>query len=114
MLLEHLNKDINNFLQRNIVFMTKDNKTFKHGKLIMYKFKDFYMTFTIKHGNSIKILELPYPFKTDLQSDHMIFSYEIGDLCKPNTEVYFKTKLLTPQKKNKLYNNTVVLSSVNV
>jgi len=106
-------KIINNFLQREIVFYINKDKPIKSGKLLIFKFKDFYFNFLIKTGNTNKIFELPYPFKIEQGPSSLIFSYTLDDFSQKNTDLYYKSLLLKPKKKNKLYNSTVVLSALN-
>ena len=61
--MQHIEQIFNKLLQHNIVFTSGESKIYKEGKLIMFKVKDFYLIFSIKIGNSIKVVELPYPYK---------------------------------------------------
>lgn len=105
-------KIINKFLQKDIVFFIKGEKPLKSGKLLLYKFKDFYFNFTIKTSDTIKTFELPYPFLVTEGINYISFSYTIEDFSQKNMELLVKAKLLKPKKRNKLYNSVVVLSSL--
>ena len=61
-MIEKTEKMINNFLQRNIVFFINSEKPMKTGKLLIFKFKDFYFNFISKTDNVTKTFEIPYPF----------------------------------------------------
>jgi len=106
-------KMINNFLQRNIVFYINSEKPMKSGKLLIFKFKDFYFNFIIKSDNVTKTFEIPYPFKIEEGPSCLKFSYTIEDFSQKNIDLLIKAKLLKPKKRNKLYNSTVVLSALN-
>jgi hypothetical protein len=110
---EQTEKIINNFLQREVIFYINKDKPIKSGKLLIFKFKDFYFNFIIKTGNVNKIFEIPYPFKVQQGENYLIFSYTLEDFSQKNTELFYKALLLKPKKKNKLYNSTVVLSAYN-
>lgn len=106
-------KIINTFLQKEVVFFSPGDKPLKVGQLIVFRVKDFYYNFFIKAGESTKIFEIPYPFTQTLSGDHIIFSYKIDDFAQSNFELSFRSKLLTPKKICKLYNNVVILSALN-
>lgn len=112
-MIEQTEKIINNFLQKDVVFFIESEKPIKSGKLLIFKFKDFYLNFILKIDNTTKTFELPYPFKVDSGPDYIYFSYSIEDFSQKNLELLVKAKLLKPKKKNKLYNSTVVLSALN-
>jgi hypothetical protein len=100
------------FLQKDIIIFTENGKPIKDGKLLLFKFKEFYLNFSIKKGNTIKIVELPYPFLIQEEDKCLRFSYNINDFSSKNEDLQFKLLLFKPEKPNKLYNSTVVLSSV--
>jgi len=112
-MIEQTEKIINTFLQKNIVFFINKDKPIKSGKLLIFKFKDFYLNFIIKTGNITKNFEIPYPFKVKEGNNCLYFSYSIDDFSQKNIDLLIKAKLLKPKKRNKLYNSTVVLSALN-
>ena len=112
-MIEKTEKMINNFLQRNIVFFINSEKPMKTGKLLIFKFKDFYFNFIIKTDKVTKTFEIPYPFKVEQGTNCLKFSYTIEDFSQKNMDLLVKAKLLKPKKRNKLYNTTVVLSALN-
>ena len=103
---------INEFLQKKVVFFIDQDKPLKTGKLLIFKFKDFYFNFIIKTQTGQKTFEIPYPFKVESCGDHIIFSYVLEDFAQKNVDLYLKAKILTPRKRNKLYNSVVVLSAI--
>lgn len=103
---------INNFLQKNVVFFIDSEKPIKSGKLLIFKFKDFYFNFILKTDGGTKVFELPYPFNVTYNTDHITFSYTVEDFSQKNMDLLIKAKLLKPKKRNKLYNSTVVLSAI--
>lgn len=112
-MIEITEKIINSFLQKNIVFFINSDKPMKSGKLLLFKFKDFYFNFTIKTDNMTRTFELPYPFAVRQGTNYLEFSYTVDDFSQKNLELLVKAKLLKPKKRNKLYNSTVVLSALN-
>lgn len=106
-------KKINSFLQKDVVFFINSEKPIKSGKLLIFKFKDFYFNFILKVDNTTKIFEIPYPFRIEEGHNCLLFSYTMEDFSQKNMELLIKAKLLTPKKRNKLYNSIVVLSAFN-
>jgi hypothetical protein len=103
---------ISSFLQKDVVFFINCDKPIKSGKLLIFKLKDFYFNFVIKKDNTLKTFELPYPFAVTDCGDHIKFSYTVDDFSQKNLDLLYKAKILTPRKRNKLYNSTVVLSAI--
>ena len=112
-MIEKTEKIINTFLQKEVVFFINSEKPLKNGKLLIFKFKDFYLNFIIKSDNTSKLFELPYPFKIYHEENCIKFSYTLEDFSQKNLDLLVKAKLLKPKKRNKLYNSTVVLSALN-
>lgn len=112
-MIESAEKTINTFLQKNVVFFIDSEKPIKSGKLLVFKFKDFYFNFILKTEAGTKVFELPYPFSIVKGENCLTFSYTLEDFSQKNIDLLFKAKLLKPKKRNKLYNSTVVLSALN-
>lgn len=109
-MIDKIEQSVNEFLQKDIIILI-DGKPVKSGKLLLFKFKDFYLKFTIK-SESTKTFEIPYPFSVDVHASHLVFSYTIDAFSQKNLELLVKAKLMPPIKKNKLYNSMVVLSAI--
>ena len=52
-------------------------------------------------------------FRIEEGDNCLLFSYTMEDFSQKNMELLIKAKLLTPKKRNKLYNSIVVLSALN-
>lgn len=111
--MELIENKINSFLQKEVVFFINSEKPIKSGKLLIFKFKDFYFNFILKVDNTTKTFEIPYPFSITEGNNCLLFSYTVEDFSQKNIELLIKAKLLKPKKRNKLYNSTVVLSALN-
>lgn len=112
-MIDEAEKTINNFLQKEVVFFINSEKPLKQGKLLVFRFKDFYFNFVLKTQTGQKIFEIPYPFKIEECNNHLKFYYTLDNFAQKNLDLFLKAKLLTPKKKNKLYNSVVVLSAIN-
>tara|TARA_R100000278_G_scaffold112708_1_gene90592 strand:+ start:315 stop:653 length:339 start_codon:yes stop_codon:yes gene_type:complete len=109
---ENIERDLENLLLRDIVIYN-DKKTFKRGKFIIYKVKEFYYVLTLKNDkNELREYELPFPFVSEFKGDHVTFDYTLPKFYQRNSFVEFKTKVFKPSTKNKILNTTVVLSAV--
>lgn len=106
-----LEKELDGFFLRHVTFSIENQKPIKSGKLVLYKFKDFYFKFTLKDNNTTKTLELPYPFSFEKGPGFLKFNYTIDSFSQQNVELLVKAKLLIPEKKTKIYNTTVTLSA---
>jgi hypothetical protein len=105
---------INSFLQKKISIFVEGAKPMKEGKFLIFRFKEFYLNFTIKHSTTSKIIELPYPFKITEEHNCLKFSYKVEEFAAENEDLQFKLMLYKPEKKNKLYNSVVVLSAIEI
>jgi len=104
---------INTYLQKEVSFFINPDKPIKVGRLLVFRFKDFYFNFVIKTPSGNKIFEIPYPFNVETFNDHIKFSYTLEDFSQKNVDLFLKAKVLLPKKRNKLYNSVVVLSALN-
>ena len=111
---EKIEKGLHDFLLRDIVFILKNGKKpVKRGKLILFKFKEFHYVFTLKNEKGEhKIYEIPYPYDTESKRDHLRFSYNLEKFTLPESELYYRTKLLDKSNCDKLYDQTLVLSAI--
>lgn len=112
MKLINIEEYIKDFLQSDIIIYN-DKKVFKRGKLILFNQKEFYYVLQLQdEKNNIKEYLLPYPFDIDRKKDYVIFDYNIDKFINENSIMYYKSKVLNFDKKNKFYNTTVVLSAI--
>lgn len=109
----NIEDSLNNLLQRDIVIFNNLNKPLKKGKFLLYTVKEFYYVLTLQNEKGdLKEYELPVPFKTTEEKNHVNFDYTLDVFAKNNTFVFYKSKVLNFKKKSKLYNTVVVLSAL--
>jgi hypothetical protein len=109
---EKLERSIAHLLQRNIQFSVGE-KILRKGKLVIFKVKDFYITFTIINDKGeTKYYDLPYPFVVRASDTGAEFDYTLDSLAKGNKMLYYRLKVLNRVKKNKLYDNVLNITQV--
>lgn len=75
--IEDLNEEINNYFFNKINFIL-DGKVIKEGKLKLFSMKSFNLKFfLIDENNSIKTLEMPYPFRLIRHKNGYVFDYRL-------------------------------------
>ena len=113
MKIESIENNLTTLLLRDIVIFINPEKPIKRGKLKLFKVKDFYFCLFLENEKGdLKVYEIPFPFDNSVGEKHLLFDYTIEKFARNNDFVHFKTKVLNYKKKNKLYNNVVVLSAV--
>ena len=111
--IETIEKEINNFLLRDIVFFIENGKTVKRGKLILFRFKEFHFNFTLKNEkDEHKIYEIPYPYNYEPGQNHLKFSYDLDDFTLKDSSLYFTAKAMNISTASKLHGAKLVLSAV--
>lgn len=75
-----LNGIFNNYFYKKFTFIL-DNKVLKEGRLKLFNMKGFNLKFfLIDEENSIKSIELPYPFALTRSESGYIFDYRLEKL----------------------------------
>lgn len=106
---ELIEKKISDLLQREIKFII-NGKVVRSGRLVIFNLKDFYASFIlINNKGDKKIYEVPYPFSVNQTDDGVEFDYSLDTLSNGNKMLYYKIKLLNKVKKNKLYDNKMII-----
>ena len=109
---EKLEKSISHLLQRSVQFKVGD-KILRKGKLIIFKVKDFYITFTIINDRGeTKYYDLPYPFSVNVTDTGAELDYTLDSLSNGNKMLLYRLKVLNRVKKNKLYDNILSITEV--
>lgn len=111
MIVEKLEKSVNNFLQQTVTFSV-NGRPLKTGKLILFCIKDFYLVFTLQVQNSKKHFEIPYPFKYVQEDNKIILDYTLKQLCQNNINIETNAKLLSTRKPSKYFNTHAEISVV--
>lgn len=110
---EILEANIQSLLLRHLRFWVTDedllhhhqNKPVKHGKLVLYTLKDFYVQFLLDVDGKQKVYEVPYPYRSwaDEARRCVVFDYSFDTLANNSVDLFFKLKMMNRKKKSKLY-----------
>lgn len=111
MIVEKIEKAVNEFLQQKIIFSV-GGKTIKSGKLVLFCIKDFYLVFTLHIQQSKKIFEIPYPYAFTAHNKKIVLDYTLDSFCHNVTDIKNYAKLLIPKKTNKFHNCYAEISIV--
>ena len=102
---EEVLKDL---LQKELHFNVK-NKTFKKGKLILFKQNNYHLELTIRNNkDELKKFEIPIPFDVEVwEEDNLVyFDYRLSTLTK-NNKVLQKTIDNLPKEGNNKFYDTI-------
>jgi hypothetical protein len=101
------------YLQRDVVFAL-NNKILKEGKLILFNQKDYYIIFYLKGADGEqKKYEIPYPYSITKNKNYLNLSYDLKDISKNDSELYYKLIGLNQKSNSRLYNNTMLFFEKN-
>jgi hypothetical protein len=101
-------------LQKNISFEI-NNKIFKHGKIILFYQKNFYITFIINTSKKERDkIEIPIPFDVEIHPEDglIFFDYRIKTLAKYAPDI--ETNLIVYPKKitgNKFWDSILLINA---
>jgi len=101
----YLEEVLKGLLQKDLHFSIK-NKTFKKGKLILFKQNNYHVALTIKNNkDELKNFEIPIPFDVEVweEDDLVFFDYRITTLAKNNPDLQQVIRNLPRDGNNKFY-----------
>lgn len=108
------NEKLLSLLQTKVIFKCK-NKTIKTGIIKLFSIKQYFIKFYIEQAltKETKILELPYPFELNVNSDKSVnFNYRLS--CLPGIQSINTTKKIKSNStSHKFYDNIITIIPVN-
>lgn len=94
-----IEKYFNSFLLREVELKLNSGKVIKRGLLKLVNTKQFYIKLSLQSADkSIKVFEVPYPYKLHTTDNSCTFDYTLSSLCSNKSDLFFKLK--TSDKKN--------------
>lgn len=99
---------LKNLLQRQLT-LSLNNKTWREGKLLLFKQSGFYLEFIINSKKkSRERFEIPIPFCINtLSKNHLQFNYKLTSLSGKNDKLLRMLKEIKPLGKSKFYDNVL-------
>ena len=106
-----IEKKLSSFLLNQIEFKLPSGKSLKRGVLKVINTKQFYIKFSLQTPDkSIKVFEIPYPYKLTVENNICTFDYSLSCLCQDNIELFYKLKASNSKNHSKLYDTCLYLS----
>lgn len=107
-ILIELEKNLKNFLQKNVKFVL-DDKPLKSGKFIIFSQNNYHIHFLLKNKNKNVNYKIPIPFDLEVKSDRIIFNYKISNFTKNNKKIEQLLSKISRKQYSKLYNKNLEL-----
>lgn len=111
MVLDDLEETLKLILQKDLKFVIND-KVVREGTLILFNIKDYYISFNIRTKKDIvKVYEIPVPFRTEMNTNSVIFDYTINNIIKgdPVRRYLINSLYKNIGKKSKLFDNKLTI-----
>jgi hypothetical protein len=108
---EKLDSYIKNLLQKEIIFAFK-HKTYKKGKLFLYKLTGNYLSFTLITEKKKESFEIPYPFSIHSKDNEVILDYTLESLSEKDYSLFISLKSINRIKNCKFYDTVLRIKTV--
>ena len=112
--MESYTKILQDYLQSKVIIKC-NNKVLKTGKLTLFNIKQYFIRFYIETDKkTTKVLELPYPFLMDKDSEgRCTLNYKISSLCNNHTPTVNILKTVNKSTTSKIYDNIINIIPLN-
>jgi hypothetical protein len=108
---EKIDNLIKPFLQREVAFNFK-HKTYKSGKLLLYKLSGNYLSFIVVNEKKKETFEIPFPYAAEGTNDKVIFDYRLETLAENDYDLLLAIKGVTKVKNSRFYDSVLTISSL--
>jgi len=97
-------------LQKDIKF-NLNGKSYKKGKLILFKQRNYHLELTLQKNNNTKKIEIPIPYNIEMWADDNLvyFDYRLTTLSKGDKELYNLITKMVQQSYSKFYDSILEL-----
>ena len=99
------------FLQREVAFNFK-HKTYKSGKLLLYKLSGNYFSFILVNEKKRETFEIPFPYAVDGDGKKIVFDYRLETLAENDFDLLLLLKGVTKVKNSRFYDSVLTISSL--
>ena len=112
--MESYTKILQDYLQSKVIIKC-NNKVLKTGKLTLFNIKQYFIRFYIETDKkTTKVLELPYPFLINKDSEGWCtLNYKISSLCNNHTPTVNILKTVNKSTTSKIYDNIINIIPLN-
>ena len=112
--MESYTKILQDYLQSKVIIKC-NNKVLKTGKLTLFNIKQYFIRFYIETDKkTTKVLELPYPFLMNKDSEGWCtLNYKISSLCNNHTPTVNILKTVNKSTTSKIYDNIINIIPLN-
>lgn len=108
---ENIDNFIKPLLQKEIAFNFK-HKTYKQGRLLLYKLSGNYLSFTIINEKKRETFEVPFPFTVEVINSEVVFNYTLESLSEKDFSLLVSLKSVNKVKNCKFYDNILYIKSL--
>lgn len=108
---ERIDSFIKPLLQREVIFSFK-HKSYKRGRLFLYKLAGNYLSFTLFTEKKKETFEIPYPFSVSEQNGAVVFDYTLESLSERDFTLILALKSVNKIKNSKFYDTTLYIKTV--
>ena len=99
------------FLQREVSFNFK-HKTYKSGKLLLYKLSGNYMSFILVNEKKRETFEIPFPYAVEGDLNKINFDYKLETLAENDFDLLIALKGVTKVKNSRFYESVMTISAL--
>lgn len=108
---EKIDHYIKPLLQKDIIFAFK-HKTYKRGRLFLYKLSGNYLSFTLINEKKKETFEIPYPYSVQAENTHVKFDYTLESLAEKDFDLLIALKSINKIKNCKFYDTVLYIKEV--
>jgi hypothetical protein len=108
---EKIDNLIKPYLQKNIAFTFK-HKTYKSGKLLLYKLSGNYLSFVIVNEKKKETFEIPFPYSVEGDLSKLQFDYRLDTLAENDFELLIALRGVTKVKNSRFYDSVLTISAL--
>ena len=98
-------------LQREVTFNFK-HKTYKSGKLLLYKLSGNYLSFILVNEKKRETFEIPFPYSAFEEENKVFFDYRLETLAENDFDLLIALKGVTKVKNSRFYDSVLTISGL--
>jgi hypothetical protein len=99
------------YLLKEVTFNFK-HKTYKSGKLLLYKLSGNYLSFILVNEKKRETFEVPFPYSAYNENSKVHFDYRLDTLAENDYELLLTLKGVNKVKNSRFYDSVLTISSL--